>query len=214
MNTNVGQTELFGFSCKCPQGYTGEYCEIKPNSCLSNPCQNGGTCQTFGSLDYICVCQDKFSGVNCTEGSSLFTTRSTLVDFDQQLCASYKQSNLCDKNAYVNGKLVKEACPFSCDYQTSLSTTPKSSLLVDYDPASCSYFKSQGLCDKNAYLNGKLLKDACPESCGIQTVTTTSKPVTVCFDLYADFCANWSNFCIFLDSFPDHPCKKTCLKCF
>ena len=35
--------------------------------CFTNPCQNNGTClYVNGTNSYNCVCQDSFSGVNCT----------------------------------------------------------------------------------------------------------------------------------------------------
>ena len=34
--------------------------------CLLNPCKNGGVCQQFGSLGYVCSCVNGFSGYNCT----------------------------------------------------------------------------------------------------------------------------------------------------
>jgi hypothetical protein len=35
-----------------------------PSSCLSNPCQNGGVCQSQQS-GYTCLCNSGFTGVNC-----------------------------------------------------------------------------------------------------------------------------------------------------
>ncbi|KAK2868364.1 hypothetical protein Q7C36_000235 [Tachysurus vachellii] len=59
-----------GFQCFCPQGYTGESCEIDVDDCLSNPCENGGTC--IDKVDsFICLCLPSYSGDMCekdTEG--------------------------------------------------------------------------------------------------------------------------------------------------
>ncbi|KAL6468052.1 hypothetical protein MHYP_G00237290 [Metynnis hypsauchen] len=59
-----------GFRCFCPQGYTGESCEIDVDDCLSNPCENGGTC--IDKVDsFICLCLPSYSGDMCekdTEG--------------------------------------------------------------------------------------------------------------------------------------------------
>lgn len=33
--------------------------------CLSNPCENGGTCVEAGSSNYTCQCAEGFQGTNC-----------------------------------------------------------------------------------------------------------------------------------------------------
>ncbi|XP_068705343.1 fibropellin-1-like isoform X2 [Montipora foliosa] len=41
-----------------------------PNPCLSNPCQNGGTCVTIdinGGKAYLCECPEGFKGINCEQ---------------------------------------------------------------------------------------------------------------------------------------------------
>ncbi|XP_017350515.3 neurocan core protein [Ictalurus punctatus] len=86
-----------GFQCFCPQGYTGESCEIDVDDCLSNPCENGGTC--IDKVDsFICLCLPSYSGDMCekdTEGCDhgwkkfhghcykLFTRRHTWEDAEK-----------------------------------------------------------------------------------------------------------------------------------
>ncbi|XP_010886420.1 neurocan core protein isoform X2 [Esox lucius] len=53
-----------GYSCYCPQGFTGENCEIDVDDCQSNPCLNGGTC--IDKIDsFICLCLPSYSGHSC-----------------------------------------------------------------------------------------------------------------------------------------------------
>uniref|UniRef100_A0A9J7YN53 Neurocan core protein n=2 Tax=Cyprinus carpio TaxID=7962 RepID=A0A9J7YN53_CYPCA len=63
-------TEGEGYSCLCPQGYSGESCEIDIDDCQSNPCQNGGTCiDEINS--FVCLCLPSYGGATCekdTEG--------------------------------------------------------------------------------------------------------------------------------------------------
>ncbi len=48
----------------CRAGWTGSSCTEDINECLSNPCNNGGTCENLIGR-YICHCADGYSG-KCT----------------------------------------------------------------------------------------------------------------------------------------------------
>lgn len=51
------------FTCKCPAGYMGQFCEVR-DPCTPCPCSNGGICTAYGS-SYTCSCPPGFSGQNC-----------------------------------------------------------------------------------------------------------------------------------------------------
>lgn len=52
------------FTCLCPPGFTGSYCQHDVNECDSRPCLHGGTCQdSYGT--YKCSCPQGYTGLNC-----------------------------------------------------------------------------------------------------------------------------------------------------
>lgn len=52
------------FTCLCPPGFTGSYCQHDVNECDSRPCLHGGTCQdSYGT--YKCTCPQGYTGLNC-----------------------------------------------------------------------------------------------------------------------------------------------------
>ncbi|XP_018429359.1 PREDICTED: cadherin EGF LAG seven-pass G-type receptor 3-like [Nanorana parkeri] len=52
---------ITGLRCRCPQGFTGDYCETEINLCYSNPCLNGGMCVRREG-GYTCICKERFTG--------------------------------------------------------------------------------------------------------------------------------------------------------
>ncbi|XP_030062620.1 cadherin EGF LAG seven-pass G-type receptor 3 [Microcaecilia unicolor] len=55
---------ITGLRCRCPQGFTGDYCETEINLCYSNPCLNEGMCARREG-GYTCICRERFTGDNC-----------------------------------------------------------------------------------------------------------------------------------------------------
>ncbi|XP_065103163.1 cadherin EGF LAG seven-pass G-type receptor 3 isoform X1 [Paramisgurnus dabryanus] len=55
---------ITGLRCRCPAGFTGDYCEIEINLCYSNPCMNGGVC-TRREGGYTCICREDYTGEHC-----------------------------------------------------------------------------------------------------------------------------------------------------
>ncbi|CAF4416809.1 unnamed protein product, partial [Adineta steineri] len=58
MSNNVG-----GFTCQCPQGYSGQRCEDR-DPCFSQPCMNQGSCMPQNG-GFRCVCPPGFTGTRC-----------------------------------------------------------------------------------------------------------------------------------------------------
>lgn len=52
---------IAGLRCRCPVGFTGDYCETEINLCYSNPCLNGGVCARREG-GYTCICREDYSG--------------------------------------------------------------------------------------------------------------------------------------------------------
>jgi hypothetical protein len=56
--------EIIDFNCYCVPGYTGTYCQIDINECLSMPCSNNATCiDKINSFE--CDCPKGFKGEYC-----------------------------------------------------------------------------------------------------------------------------------------------------
>ncbi|XP_051964502.1 cadherin EGF LAG seven-pass G-type receptor 3-like [Xyrauchen texanus] len=55
---------ITGLRCRCPAGFTGDYCEIEINLCYSNPCLNGGVCARREG-GYTCICREDYTGERC-----------------------------------------------------------------------------------------------------------------------------------------------------
>ena len=50
--------------CECRNGFSGSYCQDRPDACSSNPCYNGASCNNFGTT-YSCSCPQGFQGSQC-----------------------------------------------------------------------------------------------------------------------------------------------------
>uniref|UniRef100_A0A3B5L191 Cubilin n=1 Tax=Xiphophorus couchianus TaxID=32473 RepID=A0A3B5L191_9TELE len=53
-----------GYICNCNPGWQGIHCDQNINECLSNPCQNGGTC-TDSINGFTCTCTAQWTGPFC-----------------------------------------------------------------------------------------------------------------------------------------------------
>ncbi|TSK13169.1 Cadherin EGF LAG seven-pass G-type receptor 1 [Bagarius yarrelli] len=53
-----------GLRCRCPAGFTGDYCETEIDLCYSGPCRNNGRCRSREG-GYTCECPEDFTGEHC-----------------------------------------------------------------------------------------------------------------------------------------------------
>ncbi|CAL8385721.1 unnamed protein product, partial [Gadus morhua 'NCC'] len=53
-----------GLRCRCPAGFTGDYCETEIDLCYSSPCRNNARCHSREG-GYTCECPDDFTGDHC-----------------------------------------------------------------------------------------------------------------------------------------------------
>lgn len=56
---------ITGLRCRCPPGFTGDYCETEIDLCYSNPCGANGRCRSREG-GYTCECFEDFTG-KCLE---------------------------------------------------------------------------------------------------------------------------------------------------
>jgi len=54
-----------GLRCRCPLGFTGDYCETEIDLCYSGPCKNNGRCRSREG-GYTCECMEDFTGESTT----------------------------------------------------------------------------------------------------------------------------------------------------
>ncbi|XP_069485338.1 cadherin EGF LAG seven-pass G-type receptor 1 isoform X3 [Ambystoma mexicanum] len=57
-----------GLRCRCPPGFTGDYCETEIDLCYSNPCGRNGFCRSREG-GYSCECHEEFTGEHCEVSS-------------------------------------------------------------------------------------------------------------------------------------------------
>ncbi|KAK2497570.1 hypothetical protein MC885_008384, partial [Smutsia gigantea] len=55
---------ITGLRCRCPPGFTGDYCETEIDLCYSSPCGAHGRCRSREG-GYTCECLEDFTGEHC-----------------------------------------------------------------------------------------------------------------------------------------------------
>lgn len=126
VNGGICQVDILNknqFVCTCPEGTTGEMCEVLISPCASSPCMNLGTCieQEDG---FVCACEGGFTGLNCemdidvcrnntclnggtcSEGDGLDFSCECLPEFSGEVCET--QVIFCTENSCANGGACNE----------------------------------------------------------------------------------------------------------
>lgn len=102
-----------GLRCRCPPGFTGDYCETEIDLCYSNPCGNNGLCRSREG-GYTCECYEDYTGM-CL--SYLWPMIYMLDHQPGQLCVKLKLLTFL-----VKGRKT----PSACECHTSLRVSPVS----------------------------------------------------------------------------------------
>uniref|UniRef100_A0AAY4BCD1 Cadherin EGF LAG seven-pass G-type receptor 2 n=1 Tax=Denticeps clupeoides TaxID=299321 RepID=A0AAY4BCD1_9TELE len=55
---------IAGLRCRCPAGFTGDYCETEIDLCYSKPCGPHGVCRSHEG-GFTCECLDDYTGERC-----------------------------------------------------------------------------------------------------------------------------------------------------
>ncbi|XP_061544471.1 cadherin EGF LAG seven-pass G-type receptor 2 [Phycodurus eques] len=55
---------IAGLRCRCPAGFTGDYCETEIDLCYSKPCGVHGVCRSREG-GFACECMDDYTGERC-----------------------------------------------------------------------------------------------------------------------------------------------------
>lgn len=56
--------DINSFTCACPSGFIGTYCETDIDECENNICESGSTCEDLVGA-YKCLCPPGWNGTYC-----------------------------------------------------------------------------------------------------------------------------------------------------
>jgi len=164
---------LVGFKCDCTDAYQGYLCE-KINQCKKQPCKNGGICQNFGSMGYICQCILGFTGQDCsniltstTKTTSTETTAATKTTTTTQTTKTTTTTTYTNIVTKFDGTTT---APTSANGTTMFQTNKMNP--CDSNPCSSDY-----LCVLNARLNYECI--CISPNCFTKTTSPPSTTITV-----------------------------------
>lgn len=100
---------ITGLRCRCPQGFTGDYCETEINLCYSNPCLNGGIC-TRKEGGYTCVCRQHFSGECWGRGPGALGIADTMAGALPARAVGVRASLCLQRSSFAPGSVFPWCC--------------------------------------------------------------------------------------------------------
>uniref|UniRef100_A0A8B9LAZ8 Cadherin, EGF LAG seven-pass G-type receptor 2 n=1 Tax=Astyanax mexicanus TaxID=7994 RepID=A0A8B9LAZ8_ASTMX len=90
---------IAGLRCRCPAGFTGDYCETEIDLCYSNPCSAHGVCRSHEG-GFTCECLHDYTGeytqvrwaeLSCNVGGAI--VKNIIYSFTFYFCAPTKHLN-------------------------------------------------------------------------------------------------------------------------
>lgn len=170
----------------------------KVNSCVTNPCMNGGICSINSAGQQVCTCQNGYNGNLCQNIISIGSCAinpcgagSVCVDLSSQ-----GGTYTCQCAANYYGR--------NCQYFVTTAMCNAG----DSNAAFCSVWRTLGFCSFTYSYQQVPVPIYCPTSCGL------CRGVSSCQDSQAN-CAIWANFnlCPTINARDPNLCKRSCGLC-